>query len=89
MFSSPALILTLLLASTYAVAFHLLQGRGCRYLFVLWIVSILGFICGHVVGALLDVIPWTIGPVHVIEGTLVSLLFLVFVTWLSREPKTE
>lgn len=89
MLSSPALILTLLLASTYAVAFHLLQGRSLRYLFVLWIVAILGFVCGHVVGSLLEVIPWTIGPVHVIEGTLVSLLFLAVVAWLGREPKPK
>jgi uncharacterized membrane-anchored protein len=87
MTSAPSLVLALLLASTYAVAFHLWRGRPLRYLLGFWIAGFLGFVCGHVIGDMLDVIPWTIGPLRVIEGTVMSILFLAVLTWLIREPK--
>ena len=87
MFGTPSLVLALLLASTYAVAFHLWQGRPLRYLLVFWIAGFLGFVCGHLIGDMLDLIPWTVGPMHIIEGTLVSIVFLAVLTWLIRTPK--
>ena len=87
MSSTPSIILALLLASTYAVAFHLWLGRPLRYLAVFWIAGLLGFVIGHVIGDMLAVIPWTIGPLRIIEGTFMSILFLAILTWLLREPK--
>ena len=89
MTSTPSLVLALLLASTYAVAFHLWQGRPLRYLLVFWIAGFLGFVCGHVIGDMLNVIPWTIGPLRVVEGKFMSILFLAILTWLIRGPKKD
>ena len=84
---TPALILSLLLASVYAAVFHLWQGRGLRDLLFFWLASLVGFASGQVVGQMLGILPWTIGQVHVIEGTVLALLFLFIARWLRQEKK--
>jgi hypothetical protein len=84
MLQQPALLLSLLLASAYAMAFYLLKGRGLRDLLFLWLASVVGFGSGQVAGQILDLVPWTIGEVHVVEGSFVALLFLVVARWLTR-----
>jgi len=84
---TPALVLSLLLASVYATAFHLWQGRGLRDLLFFWLASLVGFASGQVVGQMLGILPWTIGQVHFIEGTLLALVFLFIARWLRQEKK--
>jgi hypothetical protein len=84
---TPALILSLLLASVYAALFYLWQGRGLRDLLFFWLASLVGFASGQVVGQMLGILPWTIGQVHVIEGTVLALLFLFIARWLRQEKK--
>jgi hypothetical protein len=88
MLQPPALLLSLGLASIYAVAFHLWQGRSLRDLLFFWLAAVIGFASGHLVGALWGFIPWTIGQVHLIEATVVALLFLAVARWLRQEKKT-
>jgi hypothetical protein len=88
MVQSPALVLSLLAATTYAVAFHLVKGRGVRDLFVFWLAAVLGFAAGQVLGERLDLIPWTVGQVHLLEATIMSFLFLIMSVWLRRKGKT-
>jgi hypothetical protein len=89
MFQTPALILSLVLASLYAAAFHLWQGRGLRDLVFFWLAAVVGFASGQVAGQLLKLIPWTVGEVHIVEATLVAFFFLFIARWLRQETRTS
>lgn len=88
MLQAPALLLSAVLASIYGVVFFLWQGKGFRDLLFFWLAALVGFASGHLVGTLWGFIPWTIGPVHIIEATIVAVLFLVIARWLRQEKKT-
>jgi hypothetical protein len=85
MLQAPALIMSLVLATAYAAAFHLWQGRSLRDLLFFWLAAVVGFASGQVAGYLADLVPWTIGQVHIIEATLVAFLFLFMARWLRQE----
>ncbi len=85
----PSLILSLLLASAYGLAFYLLKGRRPRDLLLLWLASVAGFACGQVIGQRFGLIPWTVGEVHLVEATAVAVIFLVGMTWLKPKGKTS
>jgi hypothetical protein len=51
--------------------------------------ALVGFASGHLVGANWGFVPWTVGQIHIIEGTLVALLFLAIARLLRQERKTE
>ena len=89
MLQVPALLLSLVLASVYATVFYLWQGRRLRDLLFFWLASVIGFASGHLVGVIWDFVPWTIGQVHVIEGTIVALLLLLIARWLRQEKKPK
>jgi hypothetical protein len=85
MLQPPALILGLVLASLYALLFHLWRGRGWRDLLFLWLAALIGFASGHLVGQLWGFVPWTIGQLHVIEGTVLALVLMGLARWLAQE----
>ncbi|HSJ57479.1 MAG TPA: hypothetical protein VLC95_09880 [Anaerolineae bacterium] len=87
---APALVLGVTLASVYALLFHLWKGeglgrKGWRDLLFMWLAAVVGFASGQLVGQLWGFIPWTIGQIHIIEATLVALLFLIVARWLASE----
>ena len=88
MLQTPALVLSLLLATSYAVVFYFFQGRGCRDLLFFWLASVVGFASGQLVGSQLNLFPWTIGQVRIVEATFVALLFLFLARWIRQEKKT-
>ena len=83
---TPALLLSLVLASAYATAFSLWQARGLGDLLVYWLAALLGFAAGHLVGSIWSPISWTIGEVHVIEATIGAGLFLFAAKLLKHGP---
>ena len=83
MIQEPSLVLSLLLASVYAAAFHLWKGRRLRDLLFYWLASVLGFAAGHLVGEKLALVPWTLGQIHIIEATVGAFLFLFLIHWLG------
>lgn len=85
---TPALVLSFFLASVYAAAFHLWLGRNLRDLLALWLASLIGFAVGQIVGQIWGFVPWTVGQVHILEATVLSLLFLAVARWLRQERKT-
>jgi hypothetical protein len=89
MLQVPALLASIVLASIYAGLFFLWQGRGFRDLLFFWLAAVIGFASGHLVGANWGFVPWTIGQIHFIEGSLVALLFLAIARLLRQERKTE
>lgn len=87
MLQTPALLIAFLLASIYAVLFHLWLGRNLRDLLAFWLAALIGFAVGQVTGQIWGFVPWTVGQVHILEATLISFLFLVVARWLRLEKK--
>lgn len=74
---SPALLLGLLLSTTYAALFHLWGGRNLRDLLIYWLAAIVGFAAGHAIGALTQISLLQIGQLHVVEGTIGAIAALI------------
>jgi hypothetical protein len=87
MIQMPALILSVVLAALYGAAFHLWQGRGLRDLVFYWLAAAVGFACGQLVGQMVNIVPWTVGQVHILEATLMAVLFLFMARWLRQENR--
>ncbi len=68
---APSIVFTLVLASLYGLLFYLVFGRGWARLGLYWLVGILGFVLGNWLGGIIGLSLLTIGPVNVVEGTLV------------------
>jgi hypothetical protein len=88
MLQTPAIFLSLLLASAYAALFHLLLGRKLRDLLFYWMAAVIGFASGQLVGQRLDLVSLTIGEVRIVEATIIALVFLVLARWLRHGSKT-
>ena len=80
---SPPLVLSLIIASAYAAIFNLWQGGSAKDLVIYLVACWLGFGIGELAGDLLDVDILMIGQIHVLEGTVGSLVLLLLVTWLK------
>jgi len=76
MFSSTVVILSLVLATLYAAAFHLLWGKTGRQLVITWLAALLGFGSGQVLGILVSLSDVMIGEVHMVAASAVSWLFM-------------
>lgn len=89
MFQAPVLLLSALLASTYGIAYHLWKGKGFGDLLAYWLAATIGFFSGQLAGYLLEIVPWSLGEVHIVEGTLIAILFLVLARWLRKEKASS
>ena len=89
MIQLPGLILSLVLASIYAVVFYLLLGRRPRDMLFFWLAAVVGFASGHVVGQVWDFIPWTLGQVHIIEASVLAIVFLLLARWLGLDKRRD
>ena len=83
---SPGLALSALVATAYGAAFHLWRGGGfgvlLRYLTAAWA----GFAAGQVVGWLGGWEFLMLGQVHMLEGTLGSVVLMFMISWLAASP---
>ena len=70
LFVPPALLLSILIPSLYACLYHLVRGRTLRGLWQGWLVSLLGFGIGQMLGLVGGLPLPTLGQVHLVEGTL-------------------
>ena len=73
---SPAFVLSVLVASLYAVLFHLLWGKRAIQLLLYWVIALVGFQVGQWVARLFSWRVLMIGDVHLLEGSLASVLAL-------------
>ena len=81
----PGLFVSFVVASIYAAVFYLLLGRRPRDLLFFWLAALVGFASGHLVGDLWGFLPWTVGQVHIIEASVLAILFLLLARWLGQE----
>ncbi len=79
----PYLLLSVLLGGMYGVLFHLWQGKTIRDLVIYFLTGIIGFILGQVLSNLLGFNLFLIGPLHVVEASLASVLLLFLMKWLK------
>ena len=75
----PALLLSTLLATAYAAAFHFWRGGSLRQLGLFLVAGWVGFGLGQAAGLLMGWNGGVIGEVHLVEATIGSLIALVVV----------
>ena len=79
----PYVLLSILLGGTYGAIFHLWRGKKFRDLVIYVLAGIIGFALGQGLGNLLGFTVFLIGPLHIVEATIVSWVSLFVVQWLK------
>ena len=79
----PYLLLSLILGGIYGTIFHLWRGKSVKDLVIYLITGIIGFIIGQALGNLLGLRIFLIGPLHIIEATVISWVSLFVAQWLK------
>jgi hypothetical protein len=79
----PHLLLSIMLGAVYGTLFFLWRGQGLKDLVIYLIAAALGLIAGQAVGNLLGFTLFQIGPIHPLEATAGSWLFLMTARWLK------
>ena len=81
--SSPALVLSIIVASAYGALFHVWKGKTAKDLLVYLAAGLVGFGLGQLAGDTLRLGIFTIGQIHVIEASLMCWLILFIAKWLK------
>jgi hypothetical protein len=71
---TPSLILSLVVATLYAAAFHLLSGKNAKQLLITWLAALVGFAFGQAVATLLSWRDPVIGELHLVPASAASWL---------------
>ena len=79
----PYLLLSFLLGGIYGALFHFWQGKTIRDLIIYFLTGIIGFGLGQALGNLLGLDVFLIGPVHIVEASVVSWLGLFLMKWVK------
>lgn len=79
----PYLLLTFLLGGAYGALFHLWRGKNIRELIIYFLTGIIGFGIGQAVGNVLGLDVFLIGPLHIIEASVMSWVSLFLMQWLK------
>ena len=81
--SSPALVLSIMIASAYGALFHVWKGKTAKDLLVYLAAGLVGFGLGQLAGDTLRLGIFMIGQIHVIEASLMCWLILFIAKWLK------
>jgi hypothetical protein len=79
----PYILLTILLGAAYGTLFHMWRGKNLRDLILYFLTGILGFLVGQELGILMGFNLFLIGPLHVVEASLISWGSLFLMQWLK------
>ncbi|GAB4419856.1 MAG: hypothetical protein Fur0044_16420 [Anaerolineae bacterium] len=80
---APYLLLSLLLGGAYGALFHLWRGKNIRELVIYFLTGIIGFGIGQAVGNVLGLNVFLIGPLHIVEASVMSWVCLFVMQWLK------
>ena len=80
----PALLLGMIVATLYGAAFHLWRGGSFGRLVMYILVAWFGFWAGQLIAQKMDWTFLSLGPLHLGLATILSLICLALVYWLSR-----
>jgi hypothetical protein len=81
--SSPALVLSIIIASAYGALFHVWRGETAKDLLIYLAAGLVGFGLGQLAGNTLGLGILMIGQVHVVEASLMCWLVLLIAKWLK------
>lgn len=81
--SSPALVLSIVMASAYGALFHVWKGETAKDLLIYLVAGLVGFGLGQLMGNTLGLGIFMIGQIHVVEATLICWLILFIAKWLK------
>jgi hypothetical protein len=86
--TSASFLFGLLVSLFFGSLFHLIFNGGFGRLIVFLIFSIVGFWTGHLVGSILSLNFWAIGPLNLGMAIIFCWIFMGFGYWLSlvRQP---
>lgn len=79
----PYLLLSFVLGAMYGLLFHLWRGKSFQDLAIYFITGIVGFAMGQVLGNLIGLDIFLIGPLHIAEATFMSWVNLFIIQWLK------
>ncbi|NJN95829.1 MAG: hypothetical protein HC875_17850 [Anaerolineales bacterium] len=79
----PYLLLTILLGGAYGALFHLWRGKNIRELMIYFLTGIIGFGIGQAAGNVLGLNVFLIGPLHILEASVISWVSLFLMQWLK------
>ena len=85
----PALLFALLVALLYGALYHFVRGGGFGRLLLFFILSIIGFALGHLVGLWRGWVWIPVGSINLGLSSVGSLFILVFGDWLTRIEMRE
>lgn len=80
----PTLLLALLIALLYGALYHLIRGGRFWRLFLYFVLSIVGFGIGHLVGLWRSWNFIPLGSLNLGLSSIGSILILILGDWLSR-----
>jgi hypothetical protein len=78
----PYILLSLLLGGIYGILFHLWRGKSIRDLLIYFLTGIIGFGVGQGLADLSGFTLLLLGPIHIVEATIVSWASLFVIQWL-------
>jgi hypothetical protein len=79
----PYLLLSMLIGAIFGTLFYLWRGKTWRDLPIYLLTGIIGFGLGQAAGLLLGLNMVMVGPLHLIEATVVSWGSLFLMRWLK------
>ncbi len=82
---SPSFVFSVIVATLYGAAYHLVSGGDARRLALFLLASWLGFALGHSAGEILGITLLDIGPLHMLPATVGAWLALVTARILTRQ----
>jgi hypothetical protein len=85
----PAILFALLVALLYGALYHFVRGGGFGRLLLFFILSMIGFALGHLVGLWRGWVWIPVGSINLGLSSMGSLLILVFGDWLTRIEMRE
>lgn len=85
----PALLFALLVALLYGALYHFVRGGGFGRLLLFFILSMIGFALGHLVGLWRGWFWIPVGSINLGLSSIGSFLILVLGDWLTRMEMRE
>lgn len=85
----PILLFALLIALFYGALYHLIRDGGFWRLLLYFVLSISGFVFGHLIGLWREWVFIPLGPLNLGLSSLGSVVLLVVGDWLSRFEVTQ
>ena len=85
----PALLFALLVALLYGALYHFVRGGGFGRLILFFILSMIGFALGHLVGLWRGWVWMPVGSINLGPSSIGSLLILVFGTGGPRDGSSH